>query len=394
MSRPWSDSTKRLVAVGLTVFLLGVVYRFRALLPPLALAVLIAYILTPLVDVLSGKTRLPRSLAVLLVDLVALAFLATIPAVVAPVFISELRQVDIDAQALLEMIVGLAGRRVTLWGTELNLQQFYEQMSSALRDLLQPVISRSLFVLIDVATGLFWVLFVFVVSFYLMRDWHRVVRYLHDVVPADYRHDYECLTAEIGRIWHSFFRGQVMLSTVVAVFVSITMAIVGVPNALVLGLLAGLLEVVPNVGPVLAAIPAVLLALLQGSSWIPLPNLWFALLVIGVYVVIQQVENNYLSPRILGGSVHLHPLVVLIGALAGARLAGVLGIFLAAPVLGSLRVMMAYVYAKLLDVEPFPAEEEDRTAEIARARVAGEARRGPGLTPLHQFSRRVRLWRR
>jgi len=106
------------------------------------------------------------------------------------------------------------------------------------------------------------------------------------------------------------------------------------------------------VGPVVSAIPAVALALLQGSSWLPIPPFWFAVLVAGIYTAVQQVENNYLVPRIIGGSVRLHPLVVLVGAIGGARMAGILGIFLAAPVLASARVLLSYIYAKLLDVEP------------------------------------------
>jgi predicted PurR-regulated permease PerM len=131
------------------------------------------------------------------------------------------------------------------------------------------------------------------------------------------------------------------------------MRVVGVRNALILGIIAGVLEIIPNIGPAVAAIPAVLIAYFQGSTYLPLSNGWFALLVIGLYVVIQQLENNILVPRIIGRSLNLHPLVVIIGAIAGASLAGVLGIFLAAPILASLRILGEYFHCKLLDLEPF-----------------------------------------
>jgi predicted PurR-regulated permease PerM len=117
------------------------------------------------------------------------------------------------------------------------------------------------------------------------------------------------------------------------------------------------LEIIPNIGPTIAAIPAVLIAYFQGSTYLPLSNGWFALLVIGLYVVIQQLENNILVPRIIGRSLNLHPLVVIIGAIAGASLAGVLGMFLAAPILASLRTLGNYVNCKLLDLEPFDEHE-------------------------------------
>ncbi|MHB0876529.1 MAG: AI-2E family transporter [Anaerolineae bacterium] len=353
MSKPWSDTTKRIIAVVLFLLAVLVVYRFRSIIGPLVIALIIAYILTPVVDALQEQTHLPRGLCVLLVDIFALALVAVIPAVVAPALISEISAVNVDVQALLESVNSYLSGTVIVFGFPVDLGALYEQFSASLRSLISPVVSGGLFFLLDLATGLLWSVFIFVVSLYLMRDWHRIAHYLRDVVPQDYRSDYDQMMQRIRHIWQAFFRGQIVLSLVVGTAVAVTTGIAGVSSALVLGLLSALLEAIPNVGPVLAAIPAVLLALVRGSSWIPLPNLWFAVLVAGIYVVIQQVENNYLVPRIIGGSVKLHPMVVIVGALAGARLAGVLGIFLAAPVLATIRVILSYTYRKLLDLDPF-----------------------------------------
>jgi predicted PurR-regulated permease PerM len=129
--------------------------------------------------------------------------------------------------------------------------------------------------------------------------------------------------------------------------------VLGVRNALLLGSLAGLLEVVPNLGPIIAAVPAVLIAFFQGSSIWNIENTTFALIVIGAYVLIQQLENHLIVPNVLGSSVNLPPMVILFGALAGASLAGVLGIFLAAPVLATARLVLEFVLNKL--TEPLPA---------------------------------------
>jgi predicted PurR-regulated permease PerM len=126
--------------------------------------------------------------------------------------------------------------------------------------------------------------------------------------------------------------------------------------ALFLGLLAGILEFIPNIGPVLASIPAILLALFQNeSSWLGslVGPFWFALIVLLLYGLIQRVENVYLVPRIIGRSLNLHPLVVLIGAVVGASVAGIFGILLAAPLLATARLILAYIYHKLLDQPPF-----------------------------------------
>jgi len=125
-------------------------------------------------------------------------------------------------------------------------------------------------------------------------------------------------------------------------------------------LLAGVMEFVPNLGPLLAAIPAILLALFRGSSYLPLTNFWFAVLVTGLYLLIQQIENNLLVPRILGHSLKLHPLVVLTGLIVGGSLAGILGMLLAAPVLATLRVIGYYVFCRLYDRDPFAEAEEEK----------------------------------
>jgi hypothetical protein len=112
------------------------------------------------------------------------------------------------------------------------------------------------------------------------------------------------------------------------------------------------LEVIPNLGPVIALIPAVLVALVQGSNFLPVSNLAFALIVVLVYTLIQQIENNFLVPRIMGQSLKLHPLFVLVGVVVGASFAGILGAFLAAPVLASLKVLGIYAHAKIIDQDP------------------------------------------
>jgi predicted PurR-regulated permease PerM len=118
---------------------------------------------------------------------------------------------------------------------------------------------------------------------------------------------------------------------------------------------AGLLEFLPSIGHGIWLVTASLLALFAGSTWLPLPNWVFMLLVIGLHLVYQQFDLNYLIPRIIGRSVHLPPVVVILGIVSGAVIAGVLGILLAAPTIASARVLIHYIYANLFDMDPFPA---------------------------------------
>jgi predicted PurR-regulated permease PerM len=144
----------------------------------------------------------------------------------------------------------------------------------------------------------------------------------------------------------------------VAITTTVAMAI-GLPYPVVLGLIAGVMEFVPSLGPILALIPAVLLALLRGSTFLPLSNFWFALLTVGVYILIQQIEGNLLLPRVMGSRLRLHPLVVLIGIIVGASLGGILGMLIAAPTIATLRILGRYVFGRLYDRDPFAELEKE-----------------------------------
>jgi predicted PurR-regulated permease PerM len=155
--------------------------------------------------------------------------------------------------------------------------------------------------------------------------------------------------------------------------------VIGLPNALLLGLISGIAEFIPNVGAFLAAIPAVLIAFFQNdASWLgrQMSPFWFAIVVLGLYTLLQQIENLLLVPRVIGRSLNLHPMVVFIGAIAGASIAGILGILLAAPVMATARLIFLYIYQKLNDLPPFPEEVEAKVVTdvelVAAASIASE----------------------
>jgi predicted PurR-regulated permease PerM len=129
---------------------------------------------------------------------------------------------------------------------------------------------------------------------------------------------------------------------------------IGLPFVLPLAILAGFLEFLPSIGHGIWLVTASILAFFVGSTWMPIPNWAFTLLVIGLQLFYQQFDLNYLIPRIIGKRMRLPPLVVILGIVAGAVLAGVIGILIAAPTIASARVLGRYVYANLTDNDPFP----------------------------------------
>ncbi|MBC7241004.1 MAG: AI-2E family transporter [Anaerolineae bacterium] len=353
VSRRWSAQAKLVVVIATMIAVVWALFRFSSLLSPLIIAVILAYLLTPLVNWLHRRARFPRVVALLVVYIILLGLISVVPLLVVPPLVKEFGNFRLDLESIIVNVISFLSRPISVLGFVLEPPNIYDQLVATLRGLLSPMAVSAVSILMGIASSLVWLIFILVVSFYLIKDADPIMHYLRGMIPPDLRPDADRLIAEIGDIWNSFFRGQLVLSATVGVITGVVVTALGLSNGAILGLLAGVLEVIPNFGPVLAAIPAILLALFQGSKFIPIGNGWFALVIAGAYVLIQQIENNYLVPRIIGRSVKLHPVVVLVGAVAGAYLGGILGVFLAAPVIASVRVLGRYLYRKVLDMEPF-----------------------------------------
>jgi len=352
--RRWDAATKRTVMLVLLVLFALILYRFRGLLPPLVLAFLLAFILDPAVDMLEARARISRTAATALVFTAVVLVLLSAPAVAIPSVVRAVRSFNLDFLRIVADLDRWVRQPVVVFGFQWDLREVYLQLREALQAFARNVAAGTFNLVVGFASTLFWLLFILLSAFYLTRDADRLVAWLDTLPPPFFQEDFVRLREQITDVWNAFLRGQLLMGLLMAAITTAVDAAVGLPNALALGLLAGLMEFVPNLGPIIAAVPAVLLAFFQGSSWLPLSNPWFAVLVLGLYVLIQQIEGNLLLPRVLGRSLRLHPLIVLVAVIAGGSLAGILGMLLAAPTVATLRVLGRYIYCRLTDREPFP----------------------------------------
>lgn len=389
-STRWDPATKRMVILVLLVGAGLIFWVSRPVMPLLVIAGIVSYLLSPFVD-LCEKLRIPRSLSTIVLYLVLLIALILTPILLVPVLIRQLTELLIDVPtvtfnflrflqssvASLPTAVEILGFQFDIEGPVTELQRTVSGQSAVslfpsaaqILDYINRLlvtttnlIGNTAVIGFNVVGGLFNVLlsllFLFFLSLYLTKDAPRIRAYVEGLFPLSYQSEAAMLLRELGRIWQSFFRGQIILSLTIGVATYVVLSFMNMPGALILAILAGALEVVPGIGPILAMIPAVIVALIQGSDTLAISNFNFALLTVGVYFVIQQLENQLLVPRIIGTSVNLHPIVVLCGVVVGASLGGILGALLAAPTIASLRVIVSYLYAKLLDQLPsFPLTE-------------------------------------
>ena len=355
MERPrWPYATKLTISLLLLAFFIFLLARFREIIPPLIIAIIIAYILNPIVNFLQCRIHLHRYLIILFTYLVVLAIIISIPILIIPILAGDIAALEINTQQIITSIEAALAQQYHVAGITINPGAIVTQVIGTLQGLIQPIVGQTVSVAMGIITSIIWIIFITLVSFYLIKDGAKLEEWFTCHLPSPVLPDYMWIRDEINQIWSAFFRGQLLLSTVVSIIFIVAGYILGLPFALAMGILAGILEFLPSIGHGIWLVIASLLCLFLGSTWIPLPNWVFMLIVIGLHLFFEQFDLNYLIPRIIGRRVHLPPLVVILGIVSGAILAGVLGIPLAAPTIATARVIGRYIFANLFDMEWTP----------------------------------------
>jgi predicted PurR-regulated permease PerM len=341
------------------------IWRFSIVLAPLIVAVIIAYLLNPVVNWLCKRTPLKRKLAAAIVYITFLFVLALIPSIGTPLIIQQIRQLDFDVQEFNNQLNKALAQGLSVGGRNLDINSLSEPVTGSLNG----VATWAARVAAGIAGGFIWAIFIFVVGFYFLEDANRFKDWIDSWLPPDYLDEFKQLRRAIDGVWKSYFIGQLTLAVIVGVVIGVAMAILGIRSALLLGIIAALLELIPNWGYSISGVVGVLFAYFQGSSYIPLPNWAFVLLVAGLYFLMWQIDTNYLVPRIIGGRLQLPPAIIIVGIIAGASVGGALGLLLAAPIIATVRVLGSYIYRRLLDLEPYIL---DQPLPAASEQTAGQ----------------------
>lgn len=333
-----SGTIFRVVLILLAVWFLWFV---RDIVLFLLVAVIVASALEPVAARLAAL-RIPRPLSVLVVYAAVIAALGGVGTVILPPLAYEVREL---ARVLPE-VYGQFTRLLGGVGVVLGTPEAIEGLRTGLLNLGDVLTTSAggFFATTKTLFGsIFTVFLVFVVSFYLVVNRSGLVAFIRSVTPTEHQPYIIGLVERAQRKIALWAGAQLVLGLVVGVLSYLGLWGLGVNHALALALLAGFLEVIPVIGPIIAAIPAVLVGFTQSSL--------IGLLVLLLYVVIQQVENHALVPVIMRRVVGLNPLITIIAILIGAKLAGFLGILLAVPVATMLAVFLA-------DIIPAGREEE------------------------------------
>ncbi len=387
--------TVLLIIVGLYLLML-----IAPVLPMLTVAFLIAFVMFIPSRAIARRTPIPYAIAVimlymLLIIVMILGMLLVIPSLLAGInsLLASL------LQGYNDFVVSLQSLRpqdaiITILGVSINLSEPVRTAQSVLLNgtlprttgfLVPPVVQMTpsaaqqvalgsilnqilpLFgsvsqTLTSAITGITGVIGSFLlalfVSFLVLLDIPVTQNMLSRQIPVSYHREFALMVQRIVHVWNGFFRGQVLIGFAIGVLTFIQLSWMGISNTFILAVIAGTVSLIPTVGGIIALIPLSLIPLITGSQTFPeVPHGILALLVVGINLVISQIIWNLIAPKILGDALDLPLPVIIVGVFVGAAAAGVLGAFLAAPVLATLRVIVSYVWHKINQEDPFPNEE-------------------------------------
>jgi predicted PurR-regulated permease PerM len=378
MKQQWEPAF-RYIVLAILIIVAGItLWYIREVFQPLITAALAAYFLSPMVNFISKRFRARRKVAANIVYFSVLAIMIALPFTILPSQLDEIQGIVADFNESLDGLQAIPWLQEPhrIGNVRVYLGSLIPAIRSNLSGAIVPAPEDALHLIEITSRNFLWFLVILVTTYYLMTDWDRLRSWAIKLAPQDEQSDLHRLYREIRGIWMGYLGGQIRLIALLAVIYSIAWSAIGLPGALLIGSLAGLLNLIPEVGPAGAALLATVVALIEGSTYLPLSNFWFAVLTLGTYLLLNNIKTIWLQPRILGHSVLLHEGIVFVAIVTAIILQGVLGVLVVVPLLASLGVVGRYLRRRLPGL---PTIEDDELAQVSEPMAAADP--GPGTAP-------------
>jgi sporulation integral membrane protein YtvI len=311
---------------------------------PIILAIVFAFIINPLVNYLvrlrvGRRSLVPHGLAVALSIVVAIGVLAAMVSFIFSPFVSEFNRLIVNLPGLIQKIQALTGRleeQASSINLPANIRLMIDQVLSSAASYAVTLGRRALGATVGFASQVVELVVVPVLTYYFLKDWRELKQSALEALPSDWRDKGRAIVEEMGATVSGYIHGQAVVSVVMGFLAFSGMYFLGVDYPLVFGLLTALTETIPIIGPIIGAAPAVFLAYLAAPE--------LAVKVVIFFLVIHQLENHIIVPKIMGRSIDLHPVTVIISLLIGGQLMGVVGMIMAVPVAALLKVLYRHLW--------------------------------------------------
>jgi predicted PurR-regulated permease PerM len=383
-SPKWSSTTKLIAGFTLVAIAAAFLIRFSGFIVPLLWAFILTYLLHPLARRLSSNAKLTWRVSV---NIVFIALILVILILSTLAGFAIVNQLDNLVRVLQTFFAGLPDLAAELSTQSFQVGPFvfdfaelerllvdefdlsFASISQQLLSAIQPALGQAGSVVTAIATSTIstigWMLFIFVISYLVLTEMGGAPAFFKNADLPGYDADLSRLGRELGRTWNSFLRGQLLLVLLIVISSFILMSVLGIHYALALALVTGLAKFIPYVGSLGMYITTFLVALFQQGNYLGIqPEMTYAIVVTVVAIVLDQVFDNIVTPRVYGRALGVHPAAVLVTILVVANLFGFAGLLLAAPVLASIQLFATYTIRKMLDLDPWPMVERQKEPEI------------------------------
>jgi len=289
---------------------------------------------------------MPRTWANLLVILLFFVFIVLFFTSFIPPMLQQARSLASNSEAIVSAIQRLFSQeKLTIFGRVIYFDstQLIDATISAVQTLLALLPQYLLQLTINTIYLITLITFVLMITFFFLQAEDHWINVLSNIIPLKTKKFLSGLAKEINSNMKDYIKGQLLLCLAVGVATWIGGLIIGLNNILLLAFIAGLLEAIPIFGPLISAVPAVFVALVQVNTPFGMTSFNYSLLVIFLFFLVQRLENNLLVPVILGRSVNLNPVIILFAISLGGYVGGILGMFLAVPIASIINITLRYI---------------------------------------------------
>jgi predicted PurR-regulated permease PerM len=341
------------------------IWIFKAVLTPFVLGMVIAYLLNPLVKRFSTR-GIKRTTSTIIILSLFFVVVTAIIIVVAPIVARESAELIKALPGYLDRIIELVQPYIA-WFQEVTGQGSLEDAKAFLKDNISKILSVTGGVagslvaggqaVIGMATT---IVITPLVAFFMMKEWPAITDWVEDLIPRDKEKMIKDLIKQIDAKLSGFIRGQLSVAFFLGLIYAIALTIAGLNYGFLIGVVAGVLSIIPLVGSTIGLIVAVTIA------WFQAGELNYVLIIAAIFFVGQIVEGNILSPKLLGDSVGLHPLWILFALMAGGSLFGILGMLLAVPVAAIVGVLVGFA---IMQYKASPLYKKKATKTVAKKPV-------------------------
>ncbi|HHY88285.1 MAG TPA: AI-2E family transporter [Chloroflexi bacterium] len=359
----WSSTTKMVVAITLVAITGGLLLRFRQIIGPILASFVLAYLMYPLASLIVRRVRISWRFAVTLLYLLLLMIIIGSLTASGLALVEQVQSLITFLQRQVrefpEFIDQLSQTRIDLFGmfvldfNQLNL----DDITNSILGVVQPMLSELGSLVGAIASGAVsivgWILFSLLISYFLLADSGGMREKLIQVRIPGYQEDINRMGEELGRIWNAFLRGQLTLFLITVGIYVLLLGVLGVRFYYGLALLAGLARFVPYIGPGVTWVTYGLVSFLQGTTLFGLQPLAYSLVVVGIALLVDIFMDNYVTPRMMGSALKVHPAAVMVAAIVSANLFGIIGMVFASPVLATLKLVITYIGKKMFDLDPW-----------------------------------------